>query len=67
MANVFHRYLGKDGKMPKLSPEQRKEQARRNKLAAELTTSEHAQCESSGSKRKCCLQRRVGSSSRFKR
>jgi hypothetical protein len=37
MANVFHRYLGKDGKMPKLSPEQRKEQARRNKLAAELT------------------------------
>ena len=37
MAEVFHRYLGKDGKMPRLSPQERKEAARRNKLAAELT------------------------------
>jgi hypothetical protein len=37
MAEVFHRYVGKDGKMPKLSPQERKEQSRRSKLAAELT------------------------------
>jgi hypothetical protein len=37
MAEVFHRYLGKDGKMPKLSAQERKEAARRNKLATELT------------------------------
>jgi hypothetical protein len=37
MAEVFHRYLGKDGKLPKLSAQERKEAARRNKLATELT------------------------------
>jgi hypothetical protein len=37
MAEVFHRYIGKGGKLPKLSPAERKEAARRNKLAAELT------------------------------
>jgi hypothetical protein len=37
MAEVFHRYIGKDGKAPKVSPAERKKQARQNELAAELT------------------------------
>ena len=37
MAEVFHRYIGKDGKLPKVSPADRKKQARQNELAAELT------------------------------
>ena len=37
MAEVFHRYIGKDGKAPKVSPSERKERARQNELAAELT------------------------------
>jgi hypothetical protein len=36
MAEVLHRYIGKDGKLPKVSPAEREEQARRSKLAAEL-------------------------------
>jgi hypothetical protein len=37
MAEVFHRYIGKDGKVPRVSPAERKQQARRTELAAELT------------------------------
>jgi hypothetical protein len=37
MAEVFHRYIGKDVKLPKVPPAEREEQARRNELAAELT------------------------------
>jgi hypothetical protein len=37
MAEIFHRYIGKDGKLPKIPPAERRQQARRNELAAELT------------------------------